>query len=117
MVELLWVALIFVGVPGAGALFAWIPWQTQLWLGVVLVALGAAGSFPTGALYHLRLYQALRRGGSAPRGWWLHPTALHDRLDPADRRTVMPWFYAGATSFVLVLLGGALTLVAHWRRW
>jgi hypothetical protein len=90
-------------------------WFDLLRLGVFLLAAGTLASCTTGAIYHLMLArtQACRRN-VVPRWWW-SPTRLHPALLPAERRRVMPWFYAGACSFCLVVLGALWALLAVWH--
>lgn len=79
-------------------------------LGACALMLGVMGSFVAGMGYHWALYRALGPRGALPRGWWWSPTRLHPMLRGSERNAVMPWFYAGAASFVLVVLGAIAVL-------
>ena len=115
MPELLLAAAIALFLGGGAALVGWLAWQTLLTLGLVLLGLGTLGSFPSSVLYHVRLHRSLAPRGALPRRWWLSPIRLHERLDPAGRAAVLPWFYVGAASFVLAVLGGVLALAGILR--
>ena len=96
-------------------LLAWIPQalapQTLFFTSLSLVLLGLLFGIPSGLMYHLRLIQRLRRRIQPGARWWLHPVSLHQHLSDADRRQVMPWFYIGASSMMVILLGCALLLL------
>jgi hypothetical protein len=94
------------GALGAEALLAVAVW---------LVGLGLVVGAPASLGYHLALRARLARRGLLPRRWWLHPTALHERLDDADRRAVMPWFYVGAFGFLLSVTGCVVASLAMLR--
>ena len=85
------------------------------WTGLVLVAAGFAFGLPTGAIYHVALYRALRSVDALPRQWWLRPTSLHDRIPPAHRRWVLGWCYAGALGFFVIVVGIPISAAAVWR--
>ncbi len=89
-----------------------VPLEWILWAGVVCTTLGMAIGVPTGVWYHVKLYAALRPRGALPERWWLHPVALHDRLDPEDRPQVLRWFYTGGVGFVVTALGCGLVMLA-----
>ena len=80
--------------------------------GAVAVLLGLGAGIPAGLAYHLLLFRALSTSGDLPPRWWWHPTRLHERLSDAGRRSVMPWFRAGAAGFLLAVAGCALILAA-----
>lgn len=80
--------------------------------GAVTVALGLLVGVAAGIVYHAVLFRALAPTGALPPGWWWRPTILHPRLTPAQRRRVLPWFYAGAAGFLVTLAGCAVVLVA-----
>ncbi len=112
MIELGLVALLLVALVGVPALFVALPWDATFGLGLVLVALGMGVGVPAGALYHVRLWRALRPAGAR---WWLNPTGLHGRLDTAARPAVLRWFRVGAAGFLLAMLGCALAFVGAYR--
>jgi hypothetical protein len=93
------------------ALVTWLPWEATLGFGVALVVLGMAIGVPAGALYHARLYRLVRPTGK----WWLHPTALHERLKEAERPRVMSAFKLGAAGFVIAIAGCALVAIGALR--
>jgi hypothetical protein len=79
--------------------------------GLACLVLGTLGSLVTGVGYHVALYRALRPTGVLQPGWWWSPARLHPHLSAKERRQVLPWFYAGAASFVLVVLGALVFAV------
>ena len=92
-----------------------VPGDTVLVSGAILVVFGMLLGVPTGALYHVALYRALRPRGPLPARWWVAPLALHPRLEARERRRVMPWFWLGATGFVLTCLGCLLVAIGALR--
>jgi hypothetical protein len=83
-----------------------------LYAGAGVLAVGLTVGVAAGGVYHVALFRALSPHGTLRPGWWWRPTSLHERLSPALRRRVMPWFYAGAAGFFVALAGCALVLVA-----
>lgn len=80
-------------------------WLALMQLGLCTLGMGTVLSLLTGGMYHVRLAQsAACRAGRVPRWWWA-PTRLHPYLTAQEALRVMPWFWAGATSFLLVCLG------------
>jgi hypothetical protein len=104
--------LIVAGVIVAVVLVAAVPWPTLLVTGLVTTAVGLVVGVTTGFWYHVALGRAILASGTLPPRWWWHPVSLHDRLQPADRRGVMPWFYVGAAGFFLTVVGIALTAIS-----
>ncbi len=100
---------------GGAALLTRAPWDWLFGGGGLLVALGLLVGAPCGLWYHVRLYRALRPRGPLPRGWWVRPDRLHDRLAASERRAVMRPFYAGAVGFVLAIVGCVLVGYGAWR--
>ena len=82
-----------------------IPWESLYYNGIWVTAVGFAFGIPTGALYHIRLYQALQPRGELPPGWYWNPIRLNARLRPDERRRVMSWCYAGGFGFAVICLG------------
>ncbi len=107
MLELLIVVALVAGVVVAAV----IPWSSLLVLGAVTTAAGLAFGVTTGLWYHIALARALSAASALTPRWWLRPVPLHERLDAAGRRVVMPWFYAGAVGFVVTVVGIALILI------
>jgi hypothetical protein len=83
-----------------------------LGVGAGIAALGLVFGVGAGLGYHVALFRALSPTGGLGSGWWWRPTALHGRLTPAQRRRVLPWFFAGAGGFLMVLAGCAIVLAA-----
>jgi ABC-type antimicrobial peptide transport system permease subunit len=73
--------------------------------GAGLVLVGTVIGIPGGIVYHLVLARTLAARAALPKRWWLWPTTLHAQLLAQERRTVMPWFYAGAIGFTLIVVG------------
>ena len=108
----------FVLVVGALATVAFVrlvPGDTVLISGAVMVVLGMLVGVPTGVLYHVALYRRLRPRGPLPARWGLAPLKLHPRLEPCDRRSVMPWFWLGAAGFLATCLGCVLVAIGALR--
>lgn len=114
MGELAIVLAILLGLGTTASVFQ-LPWDLQFFAGLALLALGGLIGIPASALYHVQLRRSLSPRQALPPRWWLSPVDLHGRLLAPERRAVMPWFYAGAASFVLMVLGGLLALIATWR--
>lgn len=111
MGELGLVALLLGALVALPALFSVVPWELTFGGGLALVALSMAIGVPAGALYHVALWRALK----PPRGWWLHPTALHPRLAAGQRGPVFFWFRIGAVCCVAALCGCALVALGALR--
>lgn len=88
-----------------------LPWDWLIAGGLALGLLGLALGVPTGLVYHLRLREALLREHALERRWWLRPVSLHERITAPDMGRVLPWFRAGAASFVVVILGSVLMVI------
>lgn len=100
--------LIVVGLVVALVLVVVLPWSSLLVAGMWTTGCGLVFGVATGFWYHVALARALARVRALPPRWWLSPARLHDRLDPAAKRRVMPWFYAGAVGFMVTMAGLAL---------
>ncbi len=85
-------------------------WNELLIIGAAVVVVGLIVGVVVGISYHLALYRALAPTGILGSRWWWRPTSYNASLPSANRRTVMSWFYAGATSMVVALVGCALIL-------
>jgi hypothetical protein len=94
-------------VAGVG-LVAVVPWSWLLVAGAVTTGAGLAFGVATGLWYHIALARALLAVRALTPRWWLRPVSLHERLDAAGRRRVMPWFRAGAAGFAVTVAGMAL---------
>ncbi len=102
VVALLGLALVSALAPGFGLLAT----------GVALVVVGLVVGIPGGVVYHVVLSRVLARRRALTPRWWLAPTALHERLRSDERRAVMPWFWAGAAGFALIVLGAVLVVAS-----
>ena len=106
-------ALIVFATLAAGVVVqACLSWQQLLVVGATTVAVGVVASIVGGAAYHLALHRALAPRRALDPRWHWHPTALHGRLRPNERRAVLLPFGVGAAGFGLVLVGCALVLLA-----
>lgn len=98
---------------------AMVPWPSLLMTGVVTTGAGLVFGLTTGLWYHIALGRALSAASALTPRWWWRPVPLHERLDAAALRSVMPWFYAGAVGFVVTVVGTVLigfsVAVAMWR--
>jgi hypothetical protein len=112
VIELALVGLLVAGLVGLPALLAMAPAEVTFGLGVLLVTLGMVVGVPAGAVYHVRLFRAVRPTKVA---WWLHPTGLHGRLADRDRPRVLRWMRVGAVGFVVALLGCLFIAVGAYR--
>ena len=97
-----------------------VPWTALLMAGAVTTAVGLVFGVATGFWYHVALARVLSPTRVLPPRWWLRPVELHQWLDTASERRVMPWFYAGAVGFVVTVAGLVLLTMAvvgaAWRR-
>ena len=111
--------LIVFALVAAVVLAAVVPWSWLFIVGAVTTAAGLAFGVTTGLWYHIALARALSAVSALTPRWWLRPVPLHERLDAAGRRGVMPWFYAGAAGFVVTVAGIALIVLSmaagFWR--
>lgn len=110
MVETLIVVALLALLAGAGWAALLLPWQVIVVAGAALAAAGLLFGVPTGFYYHLRLHAQLAPRGVLPARWWWSPVKFHRHLRADERGRVMPWFYAGAIGFLLIVLGCAITL-------
>jgi hypothetical protein len=85
-------------------------WSLLMSAGGIAAVLGLALGIVAGIGYHAALYRALAPLGKLRTGWLWRPTGYHALLTPAQRRAVMPWFYAGVTTMFMALSGCALIL-------
>jgi hypothetical protein len=110
MVETLIVVALLVLLAGAGWAALLLPWQVIAATGAVCAALGLLFGVPSGVYYHVQLHAQLAPRGLLPARWWWSPVRFHRHLLEGERGRVMPWFYAGAIGFVLIVLGCGITL-------
>ena len=104
--------LIAVALMTAVVIAAVVPWSWLLIAGALTTVAGLAFGVTTGLWYHIALARALSAVSALTPRWWLRPVPLHERLDAAGRRNVMPWFYAGAVGFVVTVAGIALIVLS-----
>jgi len=88
-----------------GGVALMIPWETALPVGVALMATGSVVGIPTGFVYHVILYRALRAHGELERRWIWSPMDFHHRVPREALRPALPWFYVGGASCGLIFLG------------
>jgi hypothetical protein len=117
MVETLAVLLLIVVLVSVSWLSVLVSWQAIVVAGAACALAGLCVGLPTSLYYHLRLHRALNSRGLLPAGWWWSPMRYHSLLLDRERPVVMRWFYAGASSFGLIVLGCVLSglglLLAH----
>jgi hypothetical protein len=104
--------LIVLALVGGVIIAAVVPWSWLFLLGAVTTALGLTFGVATGLWYHIALARTLSAVSALTPRWWLRPVPLHERLDAAGRRGVMPWFYAGAAGFFVTVAGMALIVLS-----
>lgn len=114
MRELVLVLLIVVGMCLFSSIW-FVPWELLFRGGILVIVAGFVLGVPTGAVYHLLLYQALAPRGELPKGWIWRPIRLNEKLKAEERGPIVAWCYAGGLGFVLIvlgilLLGGGVTL-------
>ncbi len=81
------------------------PWENLFGAGMWVTAAGFLIGVPTGFVYHVRLYQALKPRGELPPGWFWRPLRFNERLRSEERPTVMSWCYIGGLGFAVICLG------------
>lgn len=91
---------------------ALIPPMTLMWMGVAIGTIGAVVGLIAGFVYHAQLWRALRLEGFGTKGIWLRPHHLHSKLSNERRRPVQQWFWIGAASFGLTMLGSTAVITA-----
>lgn len=115
MTETIWVFGVLLLLIGLGVLAVSLPLEALVLTGAGLMAAGLLLGVPAGAYYHLKLYRCLADRGRVPDGFLWHPTRYHSALRPEERRRVMPWFVAGGTGFMLIMLGCAIFMLGFLR--
>ncbi len=88
------------------------PLELLFIVGLSCVAAGFCLGVPAGVYYHWKLYRVLVAQGPVPRSFWLRPTRFHEQLEPAEWRTIFPWFAIGGGGFLLIVLGCLVVMVA-----
>ena len=94
------------------ALLFLVRWESLFIVGIVMIAAGMVVGVPTGFVYHVQLYRALRGKNKLAKGWVWRPFEHHAHLDRRDRRRVMPWAIAGGLGFFVIVIGQALLAAA-----
>lgn len=89
---------------------ALVHWSLLMSAGAGAAVLGLALGVVAGIGYHVALYRALAPLGKLRAGWLWRPTNYNALLTPAQKRVVMPWFYAGVTTMFTALSGCVLIL-------
>lgn len=103
------------GVLLIGALIALVPADPLLFLGASGIVLGLVGGLPAAALYHGKLYLALKATGNVPRWWWVSPVKYHDQIDEQAEEGFRWSFRVGAAGFGLIVLGCVMAAAALWK--
>ncbi len=106
--ELVYAVLIIGSLLGLGAMSA-LSWEQGLQVSSGLILFGMILGVPTGVIYHVQLYRALAPGGVMSAGWYWNPMKYNKMLTDEQWGAVMPWCYAGAFGFV-VIMGGIVAL-------
>jgi hypothetical protein len=115
MLETLIVLAVVALMVAAGVAVLAIPAGALVVTGFVCASLGMAVGVPAGFWYHVQLRAALLRRAPLPERWWLYPTRFHQDLSPLERRRFMPWFYLGAASFMICMLGALVAMLGVLR--
>jgi hypothetical protein len=90
-----------------------LPWETSLDVGLYLSVAGFVIGLPTGAVYHVVLWRALKQlPDGVPKGWIWNPIAHHHRLPRHALRRVHPWFFCGGFGFVVISAGLVMMVLA-----
>lgn len=97
---------------GFALMAMWVPLPIIAGAALSLMSIGLLVGVPGGLYYHVLLRRALLQRGPLPRGWYWHPQQHHDELEQARVRKLMPWFWAGALGFGLIVLGFVLAVAA-----
>src|SRR5262249_44931170 len=91
MQEALWVVGLLLAI-GAYAAARTLPADQLLIAGQYVMLRSAAVGVPLEVLYFALLAWALHANGDAPRRWYMRSFDHHDRLQPRQRRWVLPPF-------------------------
>ena len=94
------------------ALLFLVSWESLFYWGSILVVVGLVVGVPTGFVYHVQLYKALRRKNKLKRGWIWKPFEHHVHLDRSDKLAVMPWAVVGGLGFFVIVIGQVLVAAA-----
>ena len=95
-----------------------VPWVTGMTIGFYVMIGGIVVGVPTGIVYHVLLYRALRPFGPLPKGWYWNATKLNDTAPRVLRRAIWIWCWIGAVGFFAIMLGVlmiVLAMVAGWQ--
>ena len=88
-----------------------LPSETVMVEGTRVMLGAAAVGVPLEVVYFTALAIALGRRAALPKGWYWRSFDHHHRLRGAERRIVLPIFYAGALAFLICILAIVTTLV------
>jgi len=108
--ELLWVIAVLLMI-GAAAAIEIVPWPIMLEFGNDFMLSSAALGVPLELLYFMALAWTLGYSGVRPPGWYWRSFKHHHLLGPRQRWIVLPLFYAGALSFLAIVLGIAIAVL------
>ena len=118
MQEALWVTGLVLLVFAYGAVEL-VPWPDLLEAGSAVMLGSASIGLPLEAIYYLLLGLALKFSGQMPQGWYWRPFEHHHLLGRRQRWLILPFFYTGALSFLVITLGiitSVLGMVAAFRQ-
>lgn len=102
------------GMVGVSLLIHAASWDFLVHAGVVTFAAGMVFGLPCAVAYHVLLYRALEPTGELSPRWIWAPMREHPKLGDEQRGRVLPWFYAGALGWLVVVVGcGLLALAAY----
>jgi hypothetical protein len=118
MQEALWVLGLLL-LACAYAVVSAVAGDALLLVGLDVMLSSAAVGIPLEVVYFLMLAWALHANRRAAKGWYWRSFEHHGGLSPAQRRYILPPFYAGALAFLGIVLGivicvlGFVALVMH----
>jgi len=108
--EVLWVVGLMLLFAGVGAVRL-VPWTALLSAGNALMLGSAALGVPLEVIYYALLAAVLTWAGHRPAGWYWRPFEHHHLLSRKQKLMVLPWFFAGALSFLSIVFGIAITVL------
>jgi hypothetical protein len=110
MPEVLWVVGMLLVLSALGAVRL-VPWSNLLTVGYDLMLNSASLGIPLEIVYFAALGLSLWYSGRLPRGWYWKSFEHHHLLEPRQKWLVLPWFFAGALSFLGIVFGIAITVL------
>lgn len=110
MPEIVWVIGVVLLLCAVGAVEL-VPWIQLINSGNALMLNGAALGIPLELIYFVTLGIALTRTRQRPRGWYWRTFQHHHLLTRTQKVLVLPWFVAGALTFLCIVLGIVITVL------